>query len=177
MRDLAAEIEHDHLLAQRTHEMHVVLDQEQGDAVRAAGGRETLAQRVGLRRVEPGGGLIEQKEPRLRHQGAHKLDPLLHAVGQIADSGAFVVREVGVGERGARRLAPAVAGHEIDRLQNAAQSAVAAMLADQHVLERAEVRHQTNVLKVASDAMMDAPARGMRLTSTPSSRIRPASIG
>src|SRR4029453_4552374 len=40
LRDLTAEIEHDHLLAQGTHEMHIVLDQEQGDAVCATGGSE-----------------------------------------------------------------------------------------------------------------------------------------
>src|SRR5207237_5983003 len=59
-----------------------------------------------------------------------------------------------------RLLAPAVAGNEIDRLEHAAQSAVAAMLADQHVLQGAEVRHEANVLEVARNTVMHAPARG-----------------
>src|SRR5262249_50685952 len=54
---------------------------------------------------------------------------------------------------------PEVAGNEIDWLNDAAQSAVATMQADQHVLEGAEMRHQPNVLKVAGDAVVDAPAR------------------
>src|SRR5262245_48737720 len=58
LRDLAAEIEHDHLLAQRTDEMHVVLEQEQGDAVCAAGGGEAFGQRVGYIRIGSGRGLM-----------------------------------------------------------------------------------------------------------------------
>ena len=82
--------------------MHVVLDHHQGQAAARADAFELRLQRLGLRRIETGGGLVEQQQPRLRHQGAHELDPLLHAVGKAADGRALVVAEPGVGERRAR---------------------------------------------------------------------------
>src|SRR5262245_51320089 len=109
--------------------MHVMLDEEQGDALCAASGGEALAQRGGLRWMKPGGRPSAKKEPRRRQHRAHGLDPLLYAIRHVADGGVLVMREAGIGERSARRLAPAVAANESDRLQHAAQSAVATMLA------------------------------------------------
>ena len=93
--------------------MHVVLDHHQGQAAARADALELRLQRLGLGRVETGGGLVEQEQPRLRHQRAHQLDPLLHAIGKAPDRRALVVAEPGVGERRARlRRASGCAGRD-----------------------------------------------------------------
>src|SRR5215204_2715048 len=157
--DLAAEIEHDHLRAQCANEMHIVLDHEESDSAIAADSGYPLTPCVGLGGVEAGRRLVKQQEPGLRHQRAHKLDPLLQAVGQAADSGAFVGGQTRLFERVAGLFAPAVAGNEIDRLEYPKESTVPAMLANQYVFQGAEMRHQSDVLEVARHAMMDAPPR------------------
>src|SRR5215831_10307770 len=138
--DLTAEIENDHVLAQRSDEMHVVLDDQHREPINTDL-FELRLQRFGFRRVETGGRLVEQEQLRLRHQRAHQLDPLLHAVGKISDGRALVLDQCRVGQRRARRFAPPVARHEIDRLQYAAHTAIAAVLPDHDVFERAQVRH------------------------------------
>src|SRR3954453_19665968 len=90
LSNLPAEVEDDHLIAQRPDEMHVVLDHHQGQVVARADGLELRLQRVGFRRVEARGRFIEQKEARLGHQRTHELDSLLHAIRQAADGGALV---------------------------------------------------------------------------------------
>jgi hypothetical protein len=81
--DLDAEVEHHHALAQPAHELHVVLDDDEGHAARRDR-IERPVQRLGLRRVEPGGRLVEQQHARRRKQGAHQFDALLDPVGQRA---------------------------------------------------------------------------------------------
>jgi hypothetical protein len=60
-RNLTAEIEHHHLLAQCADEVHIVLDDEQGDAALAADRSEMSAQRIGFGGIEAGGRLVEQQ--------------------------------------------------------------------------------------------------------------------
>src|SRR6516225_1844853 len=158
--DLAPEVENDHVLAQRPDEMHVVLDQQQGGAASATDFLELRLQCLGFRRIETGGGLVEQEQPRLRHQRAHQLDVFLHAIRKAAHRRALVFDQSRIRERRACCFAPAVVRHEVDRLQYAAQAAIAAMLPDHNVFQRAQVGHQADILEAASDAMADAPPRG-----------------
>ena len=103
----------------------------------------------------------------MRHQGAHELDTLLHAVGKAADGRTLIFAEPGIGERRTRFFAPPVARHKTDRLQHAANASVAAVLPDHHVIQRAQMRHQPNVLKAAGDAVADAaPRRNIRDVDT-----------
>src|SRR5262245_4466702 len=64
--DLTAEIENDHVRAQRADEMHVVLDHQHGEAVDADFLQLGL-KRLGFCRIETGRGLVEQEQPRLCH--------------------------------------------------------------------------------------------------------------
>jgi len=101
----AAEIEHDHVLAQGADEVHVVLHHQHGDAAFVAQRSEALAQQVGFSRIEAGGRLVEQQQARLSNQRAHQLDALLQSVGQASHGRALVPCKAGLGERGRRSLA------------------------------------------------------------------------
>ena len=76
-------VEHRDLVAQRHHELHVVLDDEEGLAGRvelADAGRELVDQR----RVDAAGGLVEQQHRGVGDQERRQLEQLALAVGEVA---------------------------------------------------------------------------------------------
>jgi hypothetical protein len=76
-RDLAPEIERHDLVADRHDEMHVMLDQQHGDAPLVADAADQVAQLPDFAVVEAARRLVEQEEPRLRGERAREFDPLL----------------------------------------------------------------------------------------------------
>ena len=74
--------EHDHVVAEPRDHVHLVLDQQNSDAVgdqRA----QVLADLAGKRRVDAGHRLVEQQQSRLGHQRAADLEELLLPAGQL----------------------------------------------------------------------------------------------
>ena len=77
------EVEHVDVVARTHHEAHVVLDEQDAEAV----GRELAQQRaelVGLVLVEPGRRLVEQQHPRLARERARHLDQPRVPVGSVS---------------------------------------------------------------------------------------------
>src|SRR5882672_4601281 len=85
--DLLAVVEHEHRLAESHHDLHVVLDQQDGLAT-VAKPAHRLEQVVEQRAVHAGGGLVEQDQRGIAHEDADELHQLLLAVRQVA--GVFV---------------------------------------------------------------------------------------
>src|SRR6516165_6954457 len=82
-RDQPAVVEHIEMIDQLVHRLHRVLDDQDGDALRAnlADGAEDAVEIVV---AEPGEGLVEQDQSRLRRQRASQLHQPQLAVGQPA---------------------------------------------------------------------------------------------
>ena len=64
------------MVAHAQHEPHVVVDQEHGHAVLFRERAQTPPELEALVGVEPGGGLVEQDEPRLAGQRSADADQL-----------------------------------------------------------------------------------------------------
>ena len=84
---------HDHVVAKPGHHVHVMLDEQDGDAV-GDQAFQMLADLLGQRRVDAGDRLVEQDQLRLGHQGAADLEQLLLAARQIGGRIADDVHEV-----------------------------------------------------------------------------------
>src|SRR5260370_42581604 len=63
--DLPAEVEHHNALRDLHYQAHVVLDQQHRDAA-VVDAQDGVRERLRFFRVEAGGGLVEQQQPRLR---------------------------------------------------------------------------------------------------------------
>ncbi len=85
--DLLAVIEDDDVVGDAHHHAHVVLDEQNGDVVLLADRIEELVEPLALAGVEPGGGLVEAEQERLRAHGPRDLEPPLVAVGERARHG------------------------------------------------------------------------------------------
>src|SRR3569832_671002 len=79
--DLAAEVEHGDAVRDARHQTDVVLDQQHGDAALVKM-LDDFGERIGLVRVEAGGGLVEQQKARLRRHRARDLEQTLLPYGQ-----------------------------------------------------------------------------------------------
>jgi hypothetical protein len=152
--DPAAAVEDRDAVAQAHHELHVVLDQQDGAAV-APYALEQRAQRELLGGIHAGGRLIEREQQRFGGQRAGDLEPALIAVRQGARRIAGVAGDADVVEQLHRALADRAllvalgAGLEHGAPDPGARAHVTA---DHHVLERAHLAEQPDVLEGAGDA-------------------------
>ena len=75
-------VERDNAVGDALDDVHVVLDHE--DRVAAVGAQlpDQLGDLVRLRRIHPGGGLVEQQQPRIRRGGARDLESPAVRVGE-----------------------------------------------------------------------------------------------
>ena len=110
-----AVVEHDHRVAQPHDEVHVVLDDEKREPARVQLADVAL-HRLDHHRVDPGGGLVEQHEPRLAHQERGELEQLAlaererpGAVAGHAGQPELLEQRVGALALGARRAPCAAA--------------------------------------------------------------------
>src|SRR5512144_2560185 len=76
--DLFAVVEHHDPVRQGHDDLHVVLDDHDGDAL-FPDLPDDLYRLIKFRRVQAGKGFVEKKELRLRGQGTSDLEPLSHA--------------------------------------------------------------------------------------------------
>src|SRR5713101_2905625 len=83
--DLDAVVEHQHARGQIHHHAHVVLDQRNRGAVVVAAVEDEAGHVLLLLEVHAGHRLVEQQEVGLHGERAAELDPLLQAIGQLAD--------------------------------------------------------------------------------------------
>jgi hypothetical protein len=81
--DLLAEVEHRDGVADAHHHVHVVLDEDHGDAV-VADLADDGHQLLDVGRGQAGGRLVEQQQLRVERQRARDLQQALLAVGQVA---------------------------------------------------------------------------------------------
>ena len=81
--DLLAVVEHQHAVADAHHQLHVVLDQQDRDAV-VADASISLPSATRLGGVHAGRRLVEREQLRLGGERARDLQPALVAVGQAA---------------------------------------------------------------------------------------------
>ncbi len=84
--DLAAEVQHRDTLARVHHQTHVVLDEQDREALYQKTADER-AKRGGLCRVHAGGRLVQDQEARLRRESASDLESSLIAVRQLTGQG------------------------------------------------------------------------------------------
>src|SRR5215472_1527967 len=157
-----------HVRAELHDEVHVVLDDDEATALRLVELDEAVVQLVDQARVHAGTRLVEQDQPRGRHEGHRDVDQLLLAVGKAArgqmrdvpqaeqlDHLVSVVAQPGVG---LREQAP---GHCALELLRRGDQVVADRKLDEHLqgLERAadatarqlEGRHARNVFAAEFD--------------------------
>ena len=174
--DLLAVVEHQHAIAHRHHELHVVLDQQDRRAV-APDRVEQALERRGFGGVHAGRGLVEREELRIGGERAGDLEPALVAVGQVP-------REV-VGALGDADVLQQLEGALFDRPLLATRAGVAQhraehagagahVAADHHVLERGEVAEQADVLERPGDAARGDVVRLQAAERLPGERERAA---
>jgi hypothetical protein len=142
--DLLAIVEHENLVAQPHHDLHVVFDDQDGLAL-VAQAPEHVQQLVEQRAVDPGGRFIEQDQLRIGHQHANELEQLLLAVREVA--GVFLAQPLELDE-GQQLLRPLP--RRVDRRVGHGQQ----------VLERRQLREYADHLEGAADA---APGDAVRL--------------
>ena len=152
--DLLAVVEHGHPVAQAHHQLHVVLDQQDGAAV-LADLVDQFTQHHLLGGVHAGGGLVQRDQLGVGGQGTGDLQPALVAVAQRAGlhlgkaADAHVVQQFLRAAGNGRFF-----GLEAGRAEDGAQQArlAAHMPADHHVLECRHLGEQADVLEGAGDA-------------------------
>ena len=96
----AAEVEHDDVVAHAHHEVHVVLDEQDGDAPVVGEAADEVRQLGGLGVAEPGGGLVEEQHAGLRGDGAGDGEQPPLAVGEVLDLAQQVGLEPELLDRG-----------------------------------------------------------------------------
>jgi hypothetical protein len=152
--DLLAEVEHGDRVRDRHHDVHVVLDQDDGDAVVAdlADDRHQLAD---VRRRQARGRFVQQQQARVERQRAADLQQALLAVGEVA---RLFVGQVGqadeIQDRGRPRARRQLLAAVARRVQHGVERgrAEAVVQADQHVFRRRHLAEQLHVLEGAGDA-------------------------
>ena len=95
--DLAPEVEHDDLVGDAHHQLHVVLDEQHGEPVPIAEVADRVAELVDLGVGEPGRRLVEQQQRGLGRHRPGELDPLERAVRQAGRRAQGVLGEAEVG--------------------------------------------------------------------------------
>src|SRR6185295_10456265 len=83
--DLPAEVEHGHAVGDVHHDPHVVLDHHHRQALHLLDVEDEPHHVLGLFRVHPGGGLVEQEERGVEGERPGQLYPFLQTVRQGAD--------------------------------------------------------------------------------------------
>ncbi len=78
--DLAAVIEHDHVIRNAHDDAHVVLDEQDPDLLLLANPEQQMVELGGFTRIETGGGLVEAKQRGTGAQRAGDLQPALRTV-------------------------------------------------------------------------------------------------
>jgi len=86
-----AEVEDGHHVADAHDQVHVMLDQADGDVQPVADGADAAAKDGGFAGIEAGGGFVEQEELGFGGQGPGQFEQTLPAVGQIAGRGVALV--------------------------------------------------------------------------------------
>ena len=152
--ELAAVVEHEHVVRHFHHQPHVVLDQHD----RGAFGRQALDQRVDLARlglVQSRRRFVQQQQFGLRAQRPRDLQALQRAVRHRAGGRVVVAREPHLAQQRVRGLAARGLGaHQRLRVQQRRpqRAAVAQVAAGHHVLQRGHVEEHLQVLERAADA-------------------------
>ena len=123
------------------HETHVVLDEQHGELVVVSEPEDEVAELLHLLVVEPTGGLVEKDQPRLRRERSGNLHALLDAVGQRGRELVRPTAEADVVERSASLLLSCSTPLNVS--------------ADEDVLEDRHRGEHVDVLKGASDAILD----------------------
>ncbi len=95
---MLSEVEHEDLVADRHHQVHVVFD-EQHRALQLGDQRAELPDLV---RAQPAGRLVEQQQPGPGHQRAGERDPLAYCIGEAARRGVRMLGDTALLERGKR---------------------------------------------------------------------------
>ena len=140
-RDRHAEVEHEDAVGDLHDHPHVVLDEQHSELALAAQAAHERGDLGALGGVHAGDRLVEQHQPRLHRQAARQLDALAVAVGEQLHLGAGVVGEPDERERlgaAARWRRSSRAAEPEPAAQHAGAHQV--MAADEHVLERRQVR-------------------------------------
>ena len=178
LRDLAPEVERDHLVGDAHHQAHVVLDQKHGDAQPVADVADQLAERVHFLVIEAARRLVQQQQLGLAGECARQLDALLRAEGKVGH--ALVGRRLQAEERDqlARLFGrdSLLARHPRQAQRIGKETAPGAAVAAQHhiVLDR-HGAEQRQVLEGASDARCGDAVPGMASKGRPSNTICPLS--
>ena len=158
LRDLLAVVEHGDPVADAHDHLHVVLDQQDGQAQTLAKLADEVGQLARLLRVHAGGRLVEQEELGLGGQGPGDLEPSLVAVGQVPRQLVGTLLEP---HEIQKLLSPRM---RLDLLasdpgcpQDGAEPAPleAMVQADQHVVLGGHVPEQPDVLERAGDPDAD----------------------
>ena len=138
-RDLPPEAQDVHVIGDAHHEVHVVLDEENGEVEVVADLLDEGAELGDLLVVQPARGLVEEEEPWLRHERARQLDALLDAVGQ----------------RRGRELRALAESDDVENLERVrlAGAPPTAVRADEHVLEHGHRPEELDVLERPRDPL------------------------
>src|SRR5215471_1047127 len=150
-RDRPSEVEDGDAVRHRHDEVHVVLDEQDRDAVVDAQPPDQLREVADLLVVEPSGGLVEEQQTRAGRERARELDALERAERKPRRRRGRELREV-------ERIE--------DLLRLAARSPVECearvhVRADEHVLEHRHVRTELEVLERPRDAEAHDAIRGL----------------
>src|SRR3989440_7103633 len=157
--DLLAVVEDDDAIRDPHHDLHVVLDQENGDPF----GSDLLDQRHQLHlllRRGAGGRFVEEQQPRVARQRAGDLQPTLVAVGQVPRVIVRVMLDADELQEVHRLLGDA---DLLDSLTPRFEEGVPdfrvhpRMLTDPHVVEGGHVGEEPDLLKGPSDAQVGDP--------------------
>ena len=163
--ELAAEIQRDHMVGDRHHEAHVMLDQQHGHVAVVANPADQVAEHVDFLVVEAAGGLVEQQDLRLGSQRARQFDALLGAERQAGNHGVGDVVEVEIADDLVDALVElGLAAADPGQSQRVADDVAvgAGMGADPDVVEHRKVGKQRDVLEGAADADFGDPVRRAR---------------
>ena len=155
VRDAPAEIEHRQMLRHARDQGHVVVDDDDGEAL---GGYavEQVVQRLLFAGVKAGGGLVEQQDRGVRRQRARDLDETLMAITEARD------RLVGAARPARRSRARRARVDGARRVTACDERIAAAFGADHDIFQRGHRAEQANVLERAREASDGALVRGER---------------
>jgi hypothetical protein len=139
-----------------------VLDHQHGDAEVVLDVLDPERHVVGFLRIQAGGRLVEQQQPRLGGERARQLDHFAHAIGQTGDQAVAVVRQVEEIDHllhrfALRQLRAAHARREQQLLPQ--RAATVAVATDEQVLQHGGVLEQLDVLERARDAELGDAVR------------------
>ena len=136
--DHAALGHHDDAVGVVHHDLHVVLDEQERDALLAPQALHVVEQARAERRVDPGHRLVEQQEARLGHQRPGELEQLALPAGERARIvGDLVARSKTSSSSIARRAHLALAPAEAPAAEEQAREVLAGLVGsrEQHVVE------------------------------------------